>query len=115
MKTTTVSIAGGAVATNITANIAAKFVKIVEAGSTPSEGLLVQQLNSDGTFSPEVGYPPGVPIRLKQLENYIAAPPNFFASGVPATGGIYAKIRTQDAATITVKVEEWELIPPGED
>lgn len=115
MKTTRVSIAGGVTATEIPCTIPCKFAKIVEDSAIPSEMLVVQLKQSDHTYASEVTFGPGVPIRIQGYSGIIAQPAGYSAYLQPATAEPLCKIRTASGNVVSVRVQEFENTPPGQD
>lgn len=113
MKTTLVSINGGATRTPVVATTPAKYVKIKQDG-TPSEDLIATVLQPDGSYSAEITYPAGSVIIIVRSGSILCRPPNYNASGVPATGEAYANIRTGTGATVSVQLVEVENLPLGD-
>lgn len=115
MKTTRVAVLAGATATEIPCTIPCKFAKIVEDTSIPSESLVVTLKQSDHTYASEVTFAPGIPIRIQGYSGIIGRPAGYSAYQLPATGEALCKIRTASGNAVTVRVQEYENNPQGED
>lgn len=115
MKTTKVAISAGATPTEIPATIPAKFAKVVEDSAAPVETLLVQMRQPDHSFSVEVIFMPGVPIRLQGYSGIIARPAGYSAYLIPASNEAMCKIRTVSGNATNMRVQEYEQEPWGED
>jgi hypothetical protein len=113
MKTTRVSVNGGAAAVEIPCTIPCKFVKIVEDSALPTEQLVVQFKQPDHSYASEVTYSPGTLVVAQGYSGIIARPAGYSASGVPASNEALCKIRTASGNVITVRGTEYEEVPPG--
>lgn len=110
-KKTQVVIAGGAgvTPTSIVATIGANQVIIRELVDVPGKLIVTFSEDAFVTSHDEV-YAAGAPIQLRGHadEGIICRPPNYSASGVPATGEVYCKIKRQDEVATTIMLEELE-------
>jgi len=115
MKTTRVNLSGGAEVVEIPCTIPCKFAKIEEDSAIPVEELIVQFKQSDHTYSDEVHFSPGTPIRIFGYSGIIARPAGYSASGQPASAEALCKIRTASGTAVYVRVEEFENTPQSQD
>lgn len=109
MKTSLVTIALSAAladATSVRATGSYKQCQIKENKDNPTETLLVQLRQDDGTYSDEIEYAPGAPVTMVSYNDILAKPQDYCGIGYPATADAYAKIRTKSGSPCVVKLVE---------